>query len=809
MKAWKTDQEARRIKREQQAKKASDSVKQQASSSSDMTHYKKRAPGPQAGWGNGHRDVSSAQNGVKNSNYNNSRSCTKLQSFVAPTCPPSYDQCTNDDDLIDEDIYDSVIEHDFSSIKSLPLTQDIMLASAPAQEESDIIYDSADGALQTDSGNYYNFDDAIEDEIYDDVTANQPSLNSQLIEEDIYDDTSCADAFRNTPSIMFDPSHHPQPPSMDEEEDAMYSDAASVFQAPPRRTVSPKDFTIPEESEILYTDASSLFDAPPPIQSIPQVKQRSPKVSHEYPSETSYTYRSSTDGMSNSESITISSQSPAPPPVPLRSPNLMKLGKTKSTPNRVPEAPPPSHPRRSSEQLSTTPLLTKCPPSSPKKKLCIAKKRQKAVKSCSDSEPSTLVPSHQSLSPRGSGGGTNSRKSSSSSYGEVFSPPPPLRREDKHHSEPTEKFLLPTIPAGVAVTRYKSARSTDEDYAEIEDGPTDEDYAEIEDCHELSYPTSASPQEYLTPIKTQKPHRKLKESRSAGFDLSSRNPVSHSINTRPQAPLPAQAMMDNPPPKPPRTRSTSITTTSPKKIAQPSPPVFQRKAIILSDTPTAPPPPIPGRHTRCADTPTTRPPPRPVRKTPLSPQSSRNPPPVTHRAPSSINPPPPPPPPVPTTPQAHEPSISLSSSSGLLAGVQNVQLKKTSPKLPSKAPPKQAPTDSTGNLMAQMQAFKLKKTTRISEEDDTPSQHGKNNRSVSEEAHGSPVLPPVPRHKRPTPPLPSRQSVPYLPSTPQEPNPSNSNIPEWKRNIMEKKRREQEVSEHVMPRFVHACNYQS
>ncbi len=736
-----------------------------------MTHYKRSDPGLQVGWGNGHRNVSSVQNGGKNSNHNNSRSSTKPKGFVVPTSPPSYDHCmdSDNDSLIDEDIYDSVIKQNFSSIKSLPLTEDIMLTSPPPQEEIEIIYDSAEGALQAESGDYYNYDDVITDEIYDDVQPSQTVPVAEIIEEDIYDDATCADVFRNTTtSATFDPPHpsRPLPPSMDEEE-AMYSDASSVFQAPSIRTVSPKveHFTmIPENDEALYTDASSLFDAPP-TQSIPQVKSLSPKFTRECPSET-YEYLSNTEineGMSSMEETR--SQSPAPPPLPFRSPNLRKIGKARSTPNSIPEV-PASHPRRSSEQLSVTPLTK--PPSPPRNKHVVARKRSKAIKSRSDSE--------------------------SSSYSDAFSSPPPTR-EDKRHPDTAEKFLLPTIPAGVTVTTYNNDGPVDEDYAEINDGPVDEDYAEIEDCHELSYPDT-SPSEYLTPVVKQKPHRKLQQSRSAGpGDMSPRDPVNRSIDTRPRAPLPVGSMKGNPPPKPPRTRSTSVMISPPNKRAQPSTrPIPHRKTALLSDTPTAPPPLIPGRHIRCADTPITAPPPRPVRKTLVSPQPSRNAPPVT-RGPASVNPPPPSPPQRAST-QGHllptaEPSIS---SSGLLSGLQSVQLKKTVAKPSSNAPPKQESTDSTGNLMAQMQAFKLKKTTRKSEEDSTPLHPDKNNVSVSEEAHGSPVHPRVPRHKKPPPPLPSRQSTPHFNvTTSQEPK-TNNGIPEWKRNIIEKRKREQEVS---------------
>ncbi len=730
LKEWKAAQEARRIKREKT--KAANSPKQ-VLTSSDMTHYRRNGPGLQENWKNGHKTDSSVQNGVRNSNQNNSRSSTKPQSFVVPTPTYCNDHYTDDDDdLIDDDIYDTVIEQDFSSIKSLPLTNDIVLTSAPLKEDDiEVIYDSAEGVLETESGDYCNCND---EDIYDDISvrSNQPLPSAIIIEENIYDDTTCVDTFRNSTSVVSNPPHHrqPLPPPMSEDE-ALYSDAASLFQAPTQNTFQ---VTVPEDDEDLYTDASSVFNKPPTNQGISQVKPCSAKVSHEYPSET-FTCLSNMEvkkGMSIIESEETRSGFS---PIAFRSANMKKIGKARSIPTIVPET-LPCHPRRSSEQLAVTPL-SKPPPSPPRNKRGIARKRSKAIKSRSDSESSNMSP-NQSLSPRGSVGGSDSRISSNSSYSEVFSSLPPLvSREDRRHSELTEKMLLPTIRAGVTVTNFN-------------DEPIDEDYAEIDNCHELSYPTSSLPQEYLTPIK-QKPHQKLKQSKSADV-LRKNHPVNQYIDTRPQAPLPSKTQIDNPPPKPPRTRNTLNIADSPKHV-HPSPPLLDKKTMQF-DARMVPPPPIPSRHTRCADTPTIAPPPLPVRKTPMPMQSSKNTPPFTQALSSSTSPP--------------LAATSTSTSSGPLSSRQNVQLKKVSAKPPSKIDPKQEATDSTGSLMTQMQAFKLRKTT--------------------EEAHSSPVPLQVPRHKRPTPPLPNRQGAPFHAVTSQEPK-INNDVPDWKKNLIEKKRR--------------------
>lgn len=817
LKEWKSAQEARRIKQAKRAELSSSAnqVKKNSSSatSKDMAHYKRN--GHEEGWSNGHQHVSSAQNVGKNSNDNNSRGHQSIpQGYVLPTSPPSYGDCLSDDDVIDEDIYDTVVEQNFSSIKSLPLSEDIILTSKPQQQSNyENIYDSAEGAVQTVSEDYYNYDDEeIVEDIYDDLTCIQAKDTAQsipvdVIEEDIYDDT-CVDVFRslhatcpNTEEIYDDASsafEQPPPPRLfklnakpppplppsNVAPDEVYSDAATVFQSPPAQTVTQR--LMPDvEEEALYTDATSLFDAPPvPIRA--QVNSHSPKFSefaHEYPSET-YTYLSDLELNEAISSVDSRLDQPAPPPLPSRNPNLRKMGKATSVPVTIPEI-PPNLPRRTSEQLSVSPRIHgNVKPPSPNIQRAITRQRSKAIKSRdhSESDPAVNIPlinSRQSHSSGGSVGGSESRLSSTSSYSEVFSPTP---REGKYHAEPSEKFLLPSIPAGVTITDYG-------------DGPSEEDYAEIDHCQELSFHDSNTPQDYLTPVK-QKPHRKLQVSRSTG-DMIQRHGIDHhsiNINTRPKAPLPPKALngakvLDIRPPKPPRARSTSVSS---------GPPIPERSAP-LSDIPTVPPPPPPSRHARLADTPTIAPPPRPARKTPVSPQSSSNvqapASPIAPRAPPRAPPsnthlaPPPPPPPPPQ--QAHTSRADESTpSSGLLSGLQSVQLKKST-RPPLKPSPK-LESGSPGNLMAEMQTFKLRNITPNAPAH--PAVNGIRSRPKSPNSDGSTPMPSVkPRHKKPQPPLPSRQTTPQPPLE-MSPGPKASNVPEWKRSLLEKKKRENEVN---------------
>ncbi len=793
-----------------------------------MTHYK--GNGHQEGWNNGHQHVSSAQNVGKNSNDNNSRGQQSIpQGYGLPTSPPSYGDCLSDDDVIDEDIYDTVVELNFSSIKSLPLSKDIILASLPQQQNDyENIYDSAEGAVQTVSEDYYDYNDEDNvDDIYDDLTCIQAkdiaqSIPVDVIEEDIYDDT-CVDVFRSLhttcpdaeeiyddassafeqppPPRLFKIHAKPPPPLPPSSvvPDEVYSDAATVFHSPPARTVTPtfKGLMPAVEDEALYTDATTLFDAPPvPIRS--QVNSHSPKfseIAHEYPTET-YSCLSDLELNEPISSVDSRIDQPAPPPIPSRTPNLRKLGKATSVPVTVSEVlPNPS--RRTSEQLSVSSRIhgNVKPPPSPNTQRAITRQRSKAIKSRDHSESDLaanipLTTPRQSHSSGGSVGGDESRLSSTGSYNEVFSPTP---RESKYHSEPSEKFLLPTIPAGVTVTHYG-------------DGPAEEDYAEIDDCQELSYYESNTPQDYLTPVK----HRKLQISRSTG-DMMQRHGTDHqSINTRPKAPLPRETLngakvLDNRPPKPPRARSTSVSSghnTEPK----PSVPPVPERSAPLSDVPTVPPPPVPSRHARLADTPTIAPPPRPVRKTPVSPQSSSNAqaPPIALRAPPRAPPsnthvvPPPPPPPPPQ--QAHTSRADEStSSSGLLSGLQSVQLKKST-RPPLKPSPK-LESGSPGNLMAEMQTFKLRNITPNAPAH--PAVNGIRSRPKSPNFDGSTHSVPhssmpslKPRHKKPQPPLPGRQITQQLPLDGHD-MPLGPKMPEWKRSILEKKKRENEVNFYI------------
>ena len=751
----------------------------------------------------------------------------------------------DDEDAVDE-IYDDVSSALTKAQSAVPVNNS-MVAEPPMIEED--VYDDTCitefRSLHTESNSSQDIE-----EIYSDASSvfDQPpppkqpwtntkrppplpptsSIPHQEEEEGVYSDA--ASVFHSPPGhvkLLSQSSDHLE--TLQEDEEAVYNDASSVFDSPPvpckPQSRSPKLSARDSPSEV-YTYLSEI-----------ELDEALSDTS----AEPSPVHKQST--------------APPPPPLPSRAPKIGRMSQSVSVPTVRKEEPPPlPAPRRFSEQLSAPPR----PPreyvpestSSPKLQRGVTRQRSRAVKvrSVSDSSAPVLPPPRgsPSHSPFGSVEKLDQQKAGSrlsSSPRDVFTPPAHARL-GKRHSEPfasssnRQQLPLPPIPAAVPVNHYRDRPSI------TVDDQSGEDYTEI-DCDEiLSYEADGRhPQDYLTPVK-QKPHRQLHESKSTG-DISQHKHSDTSIHSRPRMPLPYGALNNSTaaPPKPPRTRSISTglpciparaarllgaTPAPPQRNVQypdmprgpPPPPPTRRESIALTtpvpsrdrqlpDTPTTPPlpsrttsavttPQAPNRNSPLPDTPTAPPPPLPVKRrsmVTIAPQPSANvhSPPAIPQAPPMTTPPgaPPPPPPPPPGGLAKPPvpkqaSSSDSSPGPLLSGLQNVQLKKSSERAPAKPPPPQSGGRSPGNLMAEMQSFKLRKTQQSGTSNGQP---------VG--GSGSSVAPPKPQLRKAVPPLPDRRVTPAVNGSVAVPDPAmnhHNGMPDWKKAVMDRKRREQEVN---------------
>ena len=749
-----------------------------------------------------------------------------------------------DEDAVDE-IYDDMSSALTKAQSTVPVN-DSMTAEPPMIEED--VYDDTCvtefRSLHTESSSSQDIE-----EMYSDASSmfNQPPPPKQpwtnakrppplpptssiphQEEEAVYSDA--ASVFHSPPGqmkLLSQSSEHLE--TLQEDEEAVYNDASSIFDYPPAPSKpsshSPKlpaRDQVSQSEEYTYLSEIDLDGALSDISAEPSPVQKQ-------------------------------STGPPPPPLPSRASRTGRMSKSVSVPVVLKDEPPPlPAPRRSSEQLFAPPRPSReyVPEvTSPNSQRAVTRQRSRAVKgrSVSDSSAPVLPPPRvsPSQSPFGSVEKLDQQKAGSrlSSSPRDIGTPPAHARLGKRHSEPfasssyRQQLPLPPIPAAVSVNHYRDRPSL------TVGGPSEEDYTEI-DCEEiLSYETNGrNPQDYLTPVK-QKAHRKLQESKSTG-DVSQRKHSDTSINSRPKAPLPSGAL-NNPtagPPKPPRTRSISTgspgiparaarllagTPAPPQRNVQlpeiptgpPPPPPTRRESTALTtpvlsrdkrlpDTPTTPPVPtrttsvvtsprVLNRNDQLPDTPTTPPPPLPVKRRNLAtiasqPSPNAHSPPAIPQAPPITTPPgaPPPPPPPPPGGLARPPAPKQTSSSDsspgfLLSGLQNVQLKKSSERAPVKPPPPQSGGRSPGNLMAEMHSFKLRKTQQPGISDAQPD-GGSGSSVVSQKPQLRKAAPPIP-DRRVTPAMNGSVTVPYPPPH------HHNGMPDWKKAIVDRKRREQEV----------------
>ena len=638
------------------------------------------------------------------------------------------------------------------------------------------------------------------------------------------------------------------PEHVEEEDNPTYSDAASVFQSLPAQKLSGSSRFPPfpvmesDEQSDVYTYLTEL--------EVDEILSEEPEVN--------------TSSRSSNSKTKVSPPSPS---LSVRSPNpslttTPEASRRTSSSASLEASPPLPPPRKSSMNCDSDPnapplpsrtnFRTPPPSSSPGVQRRVSRQRSRATKTRSTSDPPSPLmssgfgqldlPSYFSNPSNHSHRPPSKLLERRKSNDEVFSPPLNVRLS-KRFSEPTTHGYVPKQQISRPTVPVLPHRLREED-------PSQEDYAEIDECVELDVyetPIAGQPQQYSAPLQRSKPSLNVTQKRNSPPSSPPSNnqkditppplPPVILVGDRPKAPLPSEALMatkfktspektaplqNNPPPsKPPRARKVSLGGPAP-----PAPPTRTAASSV-----GAPPPP-PVRNTPLLETlprPTATPPAPPVRKRSSNPPASIPPPAPPSRfipsqalsqSPPGFPPPPPPPPPIGQTKpspvtqlrssqtQSSHPSPAAPTDN-LLAGIQNLQLRKATEReeLQVIPPPSNGGSSGPGNLMAEMKSFKLKKTKDTapkvtSNVNDSPfhlkttpssqappvSPHLNSSHQMREKSNSPPTIPSRKANPRSSPPLnghvTSHDSMSDVSS--------DNRLPEWKKTLLDKKRREQQ-----------------
>lgn len=685
-------------------------------------------------------------------------------------------------------------------------------------------------------------------------------------------------------------------------EEAVYSDAAAVFQSPPlpQKTKPPPSPQLPsrkpyrgtaaeqveEEDNPTYSDAASIFQSPPAktlsgssrFPPLPVLEADEQSDTYTYLTEVEVDQMLSEEPVGNTNNRSSNGKtklSPPPLPIPVRSPNT-SLATTSIASRRtisdsslasLEDSPPLPPPRKSSMNSnpdapplpSRTNFRTQPTSYSPGVQRKLLSQRSRATKTRSTSDPpSPLTPSGFGLSDLPNYFSNPSKQSHrpsskllerTKSSDEVFFPPPNVRLS-KRFSEPSTHGYVPKQQVSRTVLPIPPKHLREDDASQ-------EDYAEIVECVELDLretPITSQPQEYSAPIPRSNPSVHGTQRRSSvplsppSYNQNDRAPPPLPpvilVGERPKAPLPSEALMATkfksgpekpvplqnnlPPSKPPRAAKTSLggpaRSTASSVGAPPPPPVRTTPLLGTLPRPTATPPAPPVRkssHLTSSNPPASVPPPAPPSH--VTPSQALS------QSPTDVPPPPPPPPPVGQTKFSMgssstltQPRSSQSQSShtppaaptdNLLAGIQNIQLKKATERevLQVKPPPSNGGPFGPGNLMAEMQSFKFRKTKKIEPETVPEVTSNVNTNDPQFRLKPTPSLQAPPVSPRLNNPHQMRKNPPTIPShktnlssspplnghvTSTDPTTdvsSDRGLPEWKRALLEKKRREQQV----------------